>query len=160
MQKIITLELARLALGFIFFWSFLDKLFGFGFATQSGKAWINGVSPTLGYLKFAAKGPAASIFHSMAGNILVDSLFMAGLGLIGLALLLGIGRKVAGCSGAVLLFFIWLSAFPPVQNPAIDEHVIYILLLLSFTQLPVGQWLGFGKRWSQLKFVQRHPFLQ
>ncbi|MFI6408114.1 hypothetical protein ACIBJH_38465, partial [Streptomyces sp. NPDC050548] len=30
----------RLLTGFVFLWAFLDKTFGFGYATPSGKGWI------------------------------------------------------------------------------------------------------------------------
>ena len=46
----------RLALGWIFLWAFLDKVFGLGFATTPEKSWINGVSPTYGFLKFGTTG--------------------------------------------------------------------------------------------------------
>ncbi|WP_318272177.1 hypothetical protein [Microbispora triticiradicis] len=42
---------ARVAVGWVFLWAFLDKLFGWGFATPAAKAWINGGSPTTGFLK-------------------------------------------------------------------------------------------------------------
>ena len=88
-------------MGWIFLWAFVDKLLGLGFATAPEKSWLAGGSPTTGFLKFAAKGPFVEIFHAMAGNPIVDWLFMLGLLLIGLALLLGIGVRIAGYSGAL-----------------------------------------------------------
>ena len=38
--------IARLSLGWIFLWAFLDKLFGLGHETPSARAWIDGGSPT------------------------------------------------------------------------------------------------------------------
>jgi len=35
------LAVSRVVIGFTFLWAFLDKLFGFGFATPSSRAWIN-----------------------------------------------------------------------------------------------------------------------
>ena len=49
--------LPRFSLGWIFLWAFVDKLFGLGFATESGKGWIDGGSPIFGFLNFAARGP-------------------------------------------------------------------------------------------------------
>ena len=40
----------RVLLGFEFLWAFLDKTFGLGYATPSARAWINGGSPTKGFL--------------------------------------------------------------------------------------------------------------
>ena len=39
---------ARLSLGWVFLWAFLDKVFGWGRATAAGKGWIDGGSPTAG----------------------------------------------------------------------------------------------------------------
>ncbi|RGA01239.1 hypothetical protein DI270_030565 [Microbispora triticiradicis] len=51
---------ARIAIGWVFLWAFLDKLFGWGFATPAAKAWINGGSPTTGFLN--ALGGAGTTF--------------------------------------------------------------------------------------------------
>src|SRR6476659_1466460 len=57
----------RIALGFIFLWAFLDKVFGLGFATTSAKAWLNGGNPTRGFLS-SSKGPFSGFFHGIAGT--------------------------------------------------------------------------------------------
>jgi thiosulfate dehydrogenase [quinone] large subunit len=58
----------RLLTGFVFLWAFLDKTFGFGYATPSGKGWIDGGSPTKGFLSGVAVGPMESTFHDWAGS--------------------------------------------------------------------------------------------
>ncbi len=151
--------LIRILLGSIFLWAFVDKTFGLGFATASGKAWINGVSPTAGFLKFAVHGPLADFFHSLAGQGWVDALFMAGLLLIGLSLILGVGMHIACGMGALLMAFMFLSLLPPANNPVIDEHVIYALLLLALATSNAGDAWGLGKRWKKLPLVKRFPFL-
>src|SRR4051812_20162421 len=57
----------RLLTGFVFLWAFVDKSFGLGYATASGKGWIDGGSPTKGFLSSVAAGPMESAFHSWAG---------------------------------------------------------------------------------------------
>src|SRR3990167_1783278 len=79
----------RLAISFILLWAFFDKLLGLGFATPSDKSWIKGVSPTFGFLKFGLVGFFAPFFQNLAGNAIVDLLFMMGLLCIGLSLFLG-----------------------------------------------------------------------
>ena len=74
----------RLGLGFIFLWAFVDKLFGLGFATPTERAWVNGGSPTTGFLS-GVEGPFADFFTPMAGQAWADWLFMAGLAGIGVA---------------------------------------------------------------------------
>lgn len=150
----------RIALGSVLLWAFIDKLFGLGFATVAEKAWINGGSPTAGFLKFAAKGPLVNMYNALAGNPVVDWLFMMGLLLIGLSLILGIGLKIAGYSGAILMILMWSAVLFPENNPIIDEHIIYALVFLIFTQLPVGDYFGFGKMWSQTALVKKYPILK
>src|SRR3989344_8534176 len=97
----------RITLGLILLWAFLDKLWGLGFATAADKSWLLGTSPTAGFLQFAAKGPFAPLYQAMAGSLVVDLLFMLGLLLIGLSLIFGIGIRIAGYSGALLMFLMW-----------------------------------------------------
>ncbi len=75
----------RLLTGFVFLWAFLDKTFGLGYATASGKGWIDGGSPTKGFLGSVASGPMKSTFHSWAGDGWADWVFMLGLLGIGAA---------------------------------------------------------------------------
>ncbi len=138
----------RIAMGWLFLWPFLDKLFGLGFSTTPDKAWIAGGSPTAGFLLHGTQGPFAAFFQALSGPF-VDWLFMLGLLLIGLSLITGIGVKVGGYSGALLVFLMWLAALPPSSNPFLDEHLIYALVLLAFTQLPVGEWWGLGRWWKK-----------
>ena len=149
----------RLALGFVFLWAFFDKVFGWGYATPAGKAWIDGVSPTVGFLKVATYGPLSSWYHALAGSVFVDWLFMIGLLGVGLALMLGVGLRIAGISGAVLLLLMYGALLPPKNNPMIDDHIIYALILILGTMLPVGYPLGLGKWWGKTKLVQKFPFL-
>jgi thiosulfate dehydrogenase [quinone] large subunit len=152
-------KVLRVLLGLTFLWPFFDKVFGLGFATVSGKAWIDGVSPTTGFLSNATYGPFSGIFQSLAGSPVVDWLFMLGLLLTGLALILGIGMRIACVSGITILGLIYLSAFPPKHNPLIDEHIIYSVLLLSFLASPekpskIASW------WRSLPFVKKYPVLE
>lgn len=157
--------LARIGLGWIFLWGFLDKVWGLGFSTMAGKAWVNGVSPTLGFLKFATAGPLASVFASLAGQGWVDVLFMFGLLALGLSLIFGIGVRIAGYAGALLVLLMFFASIPYFQNPAahnplIDEHIIYAAILLAFTRIKVGRWWGFGAEWAKTDLVKRYPFLE
>ena len=51
------LAVLRIATGLIFLWAFLDKLFGLGYATPRRQAWIDGGSPTQGFLNSGDVGP-------------------------------------------------------------------------------------------------------
>ena len=137
----------RIAMGWLFLWPFLDKLLGLGFTTEPDAAWVRGGSPTFGFLNFGTAGPLAPIFQSLAGNPVVDFLFMIGLLLLGLALVLGIGVRVAGYAGAALVVLMWLAHLPPEHNPLIDEHIIYAIVLIGLATVRAGQWFGLGSRW-------------
>lgn len=153
--------LLRLSLGWIFFWAFIDKLWGLGFATPVAKSWLTGNSPTLGFLKFAAKGPLAEIFHNLAGNIAVDWLFMLGLAFIGISLLLGICVRLASYTAILMLALIYLAgSIWPANNPFLDEHIIYIIIAIGLTMAHSGQTLGFGRWWARTKLVTHFPILE
>src|SRR6266498_3673838 len=80
------LAVLRVGTGLVFLWAFFDKTFGWGYATPSARAWINGGSPTKGFLSNVDVGPFADTFRSWAGATWADWLFMAGLLGVGVAL--------------------------------------------------------------------------
>ena len=124
--------LLRLSMGWIFLWAFLDKLIGLGFSTGFDKSWILGNSPTLGFLGHATKGPLADFYSSLAGNPLVDWLFMLGLLFVGLTLLFGIYVKQGGTVGILMMILIYTAGFlPPANNPFLDEHIVYIIIMVG-----------------------------
>lgn len=152
--------LLRIGMGWVFLWTFLDKLFGLGSATEAGKSWLDGVSPTLGFLKFGTTGPFTSIYQSIAGQAVVDWLYMIGLGLVGLALILGLGVRIAGYSGSLMMLLIYTAALPPEHNPFMDEHIIYIIVLIGLTFVNAGRYLGLGQWWSNTKLVQKYKIFE
>ncbi len=153
---------ARLSLGIIFIWAFMDKLFGLGFSTPRSNAWINGVSPTTGFLSHGTKGIFAPFFHLLAGNTFVDWLFMLGLIGIGFSLISGIATKISGQLGAILMVLMWLAVFPSQNNPIIDEHIVYAIVLMgiSTTTIRSEDYYGLGKWWKKISFIQNHSFLE
>lgn len=150
---------ARIAVGFVFLWAFFDKLMGLGFATASEKAWINGGSPTAGFLKMGVnpESPLASFFNGLAGSSLVDWLFMIGLLGIGSALLLGIGLRIAAVTGSLLLVLMWAALLPLENNPIIDDHIVYAVMLWVFA-LGNRKWSLF-EQWSSEPYVKKNPWL-
>lgn len=149
----------RLSIGFTFFWAFADKLLGLGKATPSGGGWIDGGSPTTGFLS-GVEGPFAGTFNSMAGSAWADWLFMAGLLGVGAALLLGIGMRIAAVSGGLLLVFMWAASLPLDNNPFMDDHLVYALTLALLALVHAGDTLGLGRPWSRLALVEQHPILR
>jgi thiosulfate dehydrogenase [quinone] large subunit len=150
----------RIGLGWIFLWAFLDKVFGLGYATPNGQGWIDGFSPTKGYLNFGTSGLFSSFWQEIAGNNTIDILFMTGLLLIGGALILGVGIKIACIAGSLFMLLLFSTNVPPVNNPIIDEHIIFIIALIGIAKVGAGKWVGIGKWWSQTGLVKRFPILE
>jgi thiosulfate dehydrogenase [quinone] large subunit len=149
----------RLALGWVFLWAFLDKAFGLGFATPSQRSWVNGGSPTNGFLS-SAKGPFSGFYHNIAGTGIADALFMTALLAVGIALLLGIGMRIAAGAGALLTTMMWTAVLPPTTNPFMDDHLIYAAILIVLALLGAGNTLGLGRIWAATPLVHRAPWLK
>lgn len=154
----VVLAALRVVLGFYFLWAFVDKLFGFGFATVPEKAWINGGSPTTGFLS-GVEGPFAGAFNAIAGAAWADWLFMAGLFGIGVALILGVGMRIATVSAVIMLFLMYLASFPMTTNPIIDDHVVDALAIAALGLLGAGDVYGLGLKWKALPIVARNRWL-
>ena len=50
---------------------------------------------------------------------------MLGLAGIGIALIAGIGMRIAAVAGGLLLVLMWTAVLPPENNPFMDDHLIY-----------------------------------
>ncbi|MDQ6640869.1 MAG: hypothetical protein M3Y66_00025 [Actinomycetota bacterium] len=150
----------RLSLGWVFLWAFLDKAFGLGHDTAGKDSWLNGGSPTKGFLGFATAGPFKGVYHQIAGQGSADVLFMLGLVAIGGALMLGIAMRFAAGAGAVLLVLMWTAVLPPANNPFMDDHLIYAVLLVVLAAIGAGHTFGLGARWEALPLVRRYTWLR
>jgi len=164
--------LTRIALGFVFLWAFFDKAFALGFSTGraedgtieffgKGVAWLNGGSPTEGVLTYATKGPLAGFFQGLAGQAWVDWAYMLSMLLIGGALILGVATRLAAVGGAIWMGLFYLAtAIKPEHNPAVDDHIVYALVLLGLAAIGAGRYLGLQERWERLAIVKRFPVLR
>ncbi|WP_106848656.1 DoxX family protein [Blastococcus sp. Marseille-P5729] len=168
------LGLVRILIGWQFLWAFLDKTFGLGFGTPSDRAWINGGSPTQGYLTGAANdpnNPFQSVWQFFLDQAWSDWLFMAGLLGIGIVLMLGLGKVltwVAALSGAVLLLMMYMAAWPAghsrgavgaegqaATNPFLDDHLLNAILLLALAACNAAAYLGLAKAWRTRRAVRQ-----
>ena len=95
----------RLVVGWTFLWAFFDKLLALGYSTGRNpetdvvdyfgpEAWINGGSPTYGFLAFGADGPFKDFYTSIAGDTWTNWAFMLGLLAIGVAYMTGICTRL------------------------------------------------------------------
>jgi thiosulfate dehydrogenase [quinone] large subunit len=154
------LALARISIGWVFVWAFLDKTFGLGFATERADAWVNGGSPTFGFLNFATEGKTFHDFFAGLSGPFADWLFMIGLLGIGLALMLGIGMRIAAGAGALLLVLMWAAELPLENNPFMDDHIVYAIVLIALAIAGAGRTWGLGKAWERTELVRRYRFLE
>jgi thiosulfate dehydrogenase [quinone] large subunit len=165
------LGVLRIVLGWTFLWAFLDKLLALGYATgvdpETGAvdrfgdaAWINGGSPTFGFLTFGADGPFKGFYNDIAGAAWADWLFMAGLLGIGVALTLGIFMNIATISAALMYVLMWTVALPPENNPITDDHLIGALAVVVLGLLSAGRYLGLGRWWERSAPVHKMPVLK
>ena len=180
---------ARIAIGFVFLWAFLDKNFGLGYATPSEGAWkfaTGDGSPTFGFLTFGVnpEGQFADFFHNLGesagvmgaeGPTLypgswVNWAFMLALLGIGITLILGIFTRIGSIGGAVLLMMMYLAAAPWAQytdeaganqsnNPIADDHLAYAIFLIVLMLFTAERTWGLGKWWESTSLVQRFPWL-
>ncbi|MET8310732.1 hypothetical protein [Micromonospora sp. NPDC005173] len=164
------LAVLRISTGFVFLWAFLDKTFGFGYAAPSARAWVNGGSPTKGFLSNVEIGPFQGIFHSIAGDAWADWAFMLGLLGMGLALTLGIGMRIAAGTATLMMAMMWAAEWPLAQhtsagepsgstNPITDYHVIYAIGAVVLALTYAGHTWGLGRQWAKLPVVQKHRWL-
>ncbi|GAB4083375.1 hypothetical protein GCM10028784_00050 [Myceligenerans cantabricum] len=144
------LATCRLLLAAVFLWPPLDKAFGLGYATPGDAGWLTtGKSPTSGYLGHI-DGPLGGFFAGLA-NPVSDVLFMAGMAGTGIALLLGIGLRLAAAAGGLIMLMLWLSAWnfaPGSNNPLVDTHLVYAALLATLAATRAGDTWGFGSAWA------------
>ena len=160
----------RITTGFVFLWAFLDKTFGWHYATASGKSWVDGGSPTKGFLSGVQAGPLQSFFHDIAGQGWADWLFMLGLLGIGTALIAGVALRVTAVAGTALMAMMWAAEWPLAQhlsggapsmssNPLVDYHVSYALAMILLALSYAGNTWGLGRTWAQLPIVRDRRWL-
>jgi thiosulfate dehydrogenase (quinone) large subunit len=132
-----------------------------GYSTPSDRAWINGGSPTQGFLSNVAVGPFEETFKSMAGAWWADWVFMLGLLGIGIALILGVALRISAVAGTIMMLLMWAAEWPPDKttsagepsmstNPLIEYHIIYALVVIVLAATYAGHTWGLGRPWSRL----------
>ncbi len=165
------LGVLRIVIGWTFLWAFFDKLFALGFATgrdpETGAvdrfgdaAWINGGSPTEGFLMFGADGPLEGFYHAIAGDAWTNWAFMLGLLAIGISLTFGVFELLGTLGGVVMYVMMWTVVLPPENNPITDDHIIGALAVLVLGLLGASRYLGLGDWWKRQALVEKFPVLR
>jgi uncharacterized membrane protein YphA (DoxX/SURF4 family) len=169
------LSITRIGIGFIFLWAFLDKLIGLGFSTcrdgetnavevMCERAWLSGGAVTKEYLG-SSSGPLEGLFQALGDQRWTDWFFMLGLLGVGLALMLGIGTKIAAWAGTALLLMMYVShAWPGAggntTNPFLDDHILYATAAIGIVYVELSrQAIGLGSWWRGLGIVKSNRWL-
>lgn len=118
-----------------------------------------------GYLQ-GAKTFSGFYTWLLSQNILptVNFLNEWGLTLLGISLILGIGVRLSSLLGALLML---LYYFPIIQFPypnphsyIVDEHIIYVFVLLFFAAVRAGRVWGLENWCANLPLCSRFPRLR
>ncbi|HEV1998839.1 MAG TPA: hypothetical protein VGR61_12000 [Candidatus Dormibacteraeota bacterium] len=160
----------RLLVGFYFVWAFVDKTFGLGYHTPGARAWLNGGSPTTGFLSGANVGPFQGVYQALAGHAVVDWLFMLGLLGVGVALILGVALRPAAIAGSTMLLLMYFASWPFATiaggqptgstNPIVDDHLIDTAAIIVVAALAAWSMGTLSRRWAALGFVKSHAWLR
>ncbi len=113
-----------------------------------------------GYLG-ASTGPFADFFQSLAGNGLVDALNAWGLLLIGLALIFGVGVRLASKFAIIMMVLYYFAQFE--QNTAhglIDQHVVYVFVFAMFAAGGGGKMFGLHNGAASSKFAKNNKWVR
>ena len=104
---------------------------------------LHGGQPAQGFIKAVIQGQPLESFFSLFVNPVGDWLFLLGLLGLGLALILGMGVKVAGVAGPLLMALMWLAELPPI-----DDHWFLALIFVVVMLTRAGDTWGLGRWWA------------
>ncbi|MNC77700.1 hypothetical protein D3C75_1297340 [compost metagenome] len=81
---------------------------------------------------------------------------------VGLAVVLGIGTRVASVAGTAIMLMMWVAEWPMQagsSNPVVDYHIVYALALVVFALTAAGDTWGLGRWWKSLPVVAGNRWL-
>ncbi len=114
----------------------------------------------VGYLQGAKTFP--DFYHWLASPALLPLVNFAnewGLTLLGVSLILGIGVWWSGIFGALLMLLYYFPIldfpYPNAHSYIVDEHIIYIFILLFLSALRAGHVWGFERLFARIPLVGR-----
>ena len=149
-QKI-SLFLLRISLGWLFFYAGITKVFN---PEWSAAGYLQGAKTFAGFYQWLLQPEILPI---------VNFLNEWGLTLLGVALILGVFVRLSSVLGAILMLMYY---FPTLEFPYIghsyivDEHFIYVLILLLFANLRAGRVWGLENWCSNLPICSKFPKLR
>jgi thiosulfate dehydrogenase [quinone] large subunit len=150
-QKLIIFVL-RISIGWVFFYAGITKLLN---PSWTAAGYLASAKTFSGFYQWLASPDLIAV---------VNSLNEWGLILIGTCLILGIFVRLASVFGSLimLLYYFPILIFPKVGTNAfiIDEHIIYILVLLLLASKQAGLAWGLEGKLGRSSFFNKHPSLR
>lgn len=150
-QKI-SLFLLRIATGWMMFYAGITKVID---STWSAEGYLKGAKTFVGFYQWLA---------SPGMLPLVNFVNEWGLTLLGISLILGVFVRLSSVLGAVLMLLYYLPILDfPYPNPhsyLVDEHIIYIFVLLLFASIRAGRVWGLESWCSNLPVCSKFPRLR
>ncbi len=158
----------RVVMGLVFLYAGTEKLLAIG--VEAGQKWS-----ALGFLKFASVGtwpaaaadavvnPTHAFWVNLAGNptamSLINILVPFGEFAIGIALVLGLGTRVASLAGTVMLVLFAIAGWD-FGNGILNEQVVFAVITAFLGVAAAGEIYGLDAYLNRIHFVQRTPQLR
>lgn len=150
-QKI-SLLILRISLGWLFFYAGITKVLNPSWSAAS-------------YLRGAKTFTVFYQWLLQPSNLpIVNFVNEWGLTLLGVSLILGIFVRLSSLLGALLMLFYYLPILNfPYPNPnsfLVDQHIIFIFILLFFAAIRAGRVFGLEEWCLNLPICSRFPKLR
>lgn len=141
--------LLRLVLGWLYFYAGITKV-------------LNPDWSAAGYLKGAKMFPEFYQWLTTGAILpIINFVNEWGLTLLGVSLIFGIFVRFSSFLGIILMALYYLPILDfPYPNPhsfLVDEHIVYILVLLVFITARAGRIWGLDRKIAQSNFFSRFP---
>lgn len=141
----------RIVMGWLFFYAGITKV-------------LNPAWSAAGYLTNAKSFTALYQWFALPQNIgWVNFINEWGLLLLGVSLILGIGVRLSSILGVALMLLYYAPLPFPYPNPhslIVDEHIVYIAVLLYFAAVRAGRTFGVETWCSNLPICRKFPRLR
>ncbi len=147
-KSLISLFLLRISLGWLFFYAGITKILD---NNWSAFGYLNSAKTFVVFYKWLASPQVLPV---------VNFLNKWGLTLIGLSLILGIFTKLSSLFGTILMFLYYLPIiqfpYPNKQSFIVDEHIIYLLSLITILTLKAGRFYGLDSVLARNFYIKHH----
>ena len=160
----IAIAFTRVAVGWVFLYAGLEKLFGAEPFSAVGFLKFGTIGTTSAHVaEGTVVNPTHDFWVALAGNgtllPLVNFLVVFGEVAIGAALILGIATRFASIMGALMMTLFWVAAWDFAFG-VIEYHSLLAIVTLALGIMGAGEVYGFDAIVDRSPVVQRLPQLR